>query len=297
MTLDLTQLARALGGMSAEGRVAARVDGVDLEIDVERDWLGRPRWTRLRAEAPDARGMEISFSREVLADFIESLAEPDPRERRRRAYEHLGMSVAEPFSVLTRFQSAARWLGQASAYHVAIRAGWVTAVRAAADADLLGTVVAAHAVAALAAGGDAMYDSWLALARAMGGRVEEPRSGVYSVSGVYAGAAVIVDLGPPLHGVRVAAERRWRGKAYRLVSAAAAPLVQSAPAEGFADRVDRLPPGWAHAFHELGAVVIDADEDRATISLVEARPEVDRIQAAVAVLAPLLDAEGNAPYR
>jgi hypothetical protein len=63
MTLALTELARALGGVSSDSQVAARVDGVEVELDIERDWLGRPRWTRLRAEAQDASGMARRSSR------------------------------------------------------------------------------------------------------------------------------------------------------------------------------------------------------------------------------------------
>src|SRR5262249_22370803 len=118
----------------------------------------------------------------------------------------------------------------------------------------------------------------------------------YSTSGVLAGAAIVVDVGAPLHGVRVSAERRRRGNAYRLVAADAVPLVRGVDAAtGLGERVDRLPIGWAHAFHQIGVVVGGADPDPVTPSLIRARPTVEGVRGAVAVLAPLL--EGDAPYR
>ena len=107
----------------------------------------------------------------------------------------------------------------------------------------------------------------------------------------------MLDIGPPFHGVRIATARRRPGASYRIASPGAAALFGPTVGAPFTPAMERIPPGWSHRFHALGAPLIDAMPAHITLALLDARPKLERLLTAAAVLAPLLDADDVGPYR
>jgi hypothetical protein len=191
-------------------------------------------------------------------------------------------------------------LAIAPGYGFTLKDGQVTARREGGDSQPLALFGAVRAAMAVAAGSDHLYQDWRALAKALDARIDDrgPWTGAaYSLSASLGGIHSVLDIGPPFHGVRIVTGRRRFGASYRIASPGAAALFGPTVGAPFTPAMERIPPGWSHRFHALGAPLIDATPACLTLALLEARPALEQVLTAAAVLAPLLDADDVGPYR